>query len=195
MGARDKRLVLLRHGESVWNAKRVLSGWVDIPLSAKGIAQSKRAGLALANIAFDVVYTSCLWRAISTAAIVMAYNKNPRVPIETNIALNERYYGNLQSYGIVQLEQKYGVSQVHQWRKAYAVSPPKGESLVLTSERIIPFFETQIKPRLEHQNVLLVLHGTCLRALLMHINQLSEQEVAALETPNAKPIIYGRGEL
>ncbi len=186
------QLVLLRHGESVWNAKGVLSGWVDIPLSAKGIEQAKRAGESLANIAFGTVYTSCLWRSISTAAILMAYNQHPHVPIETHIELNERYYGRLQSYNIAQLEHTYSKVQVHQWRKAYDVSPPQGESLKTTAQRIIPFFEAHIKPRLQHENLLMVLHGTCMRALLMHINKLDEEEVSALDIPNAKPIVIMR---
>ncbi|MEL7588114.1 MAG: 2,3-bisphosphoglycerate-dependent phosphoglycerate mutase [Prolixibacteraceae bacterium] len=211
------QLVLIRHGESVWNKKNVFTGWVDVPLSAKGIDEALKAGDKLADIAFDVVYTSVQVRAIQTAMIALARSKSDKTPVvvhsEGKMAewtgiyseamkknmipvyrdwhLNERYYGQLQGKNKAETAEAYGEEQVHQWRRSYDIAPPEGECLKDTAERTIPFFEEKILRDLkEGKNVLVSAHGNSLRSIVMFIEKLSREEVLKLEIPTGSPILF-----
>ncbi len=211
------KLVLVRHGQSLWNLKNVFTGWVDVPLTAKGIEEAQKAGETLSDITFDAIYTSVQVRALETAMIIMAYNKssktpvvihtdgemhdwgkiyNPameedKIPVIRDWHLNERYYGELQGLNKAETAEKFGAEQVHQWRRSYDVPPPKGECLKDTAERTIPFFKEHIFSRLEKdENILVSAHGNSLRSVVMFLDKLNEEEVLKLEIPTGKPIIY-----
>ncbi len=211
------KLVLVRHGQSLWNLKNVFTGWVDVPLTAKGIEEAQKAGETLSDITFDAIYTSVQVRALETAMIIMAYNKssktpvvihtdgemhdwgkiyNPameedKIPVIRDWHLNERYYGELQGLNKAETAEKFGAEQVHQWRRSYDVPPPNGECLKDTAERTIPFFKEHIFSRLEKdENILVSAHGNSLRSVVMFLDKLNEEEVLKLEIPTGKPIIY-----
>ncbi len=211
------KLILIRHGESVWNKKNVFTGWVDVPLSPNGIVEATKAGEELANIEFDAVYTSVQIRAIETAMIALAHNKSPKtptvihtegkmkdwtaifseemkestIPVIRDWHLNERYYGELQGKNKAETAKQYGDEQVHQWRRSYDVPPPNGECLKDTAARTIPFFQEEIQPLLEQgKNVLISAHGNSLRSIVMNIDGLSSEEVLSLEIPTGKPLYY-----
>jgi len=210
-------LVLLRHGESLWNRKNIFTGWVDIPLSVNGIDEALAAGDALKGIKFDIIYTSLQIRAIQTAMLVMSRNessgtpvvvhdkgkmsewariydeetKNSVIPVIEDWRLNERYYGELQGRNKEKTGEIYGEEQLHIWRRSYDVPPPGGECLKDTAARTIPFFRDVIIPGLEKgENILVSAHGNSLRSIVMHIDGLSEKEVLSLEIPTGKPVIY-----
>jgi 2,3-bisphosphoglycerate-dependent phosphoglycerate mutase len=211
-------LVLLRHGESVWNRLNVFTGWVDVPLTVKGIEEAAAAGRKLENFSFDVIYVSTLVRAMETAMIAMAYNKSDRLPVvihseegkekewskiydretEQQVIpvirdwhLNERYYGELQGKNKARTAEEYGAEQVHLWRRSYDIPPPGGECLKDTAARTIPFFREHILPLLEGgKNVFVAAHGNSLRSIVMHLDDLSEEEVLQLEIPTGQPILY-----
>ena len=211
------KLILLRHGESVWNKKNVFTGWVDVPLSSNGIIEAVKAGEKLSGIEFDMVFTSVQVRAIETAMLALAHNKSNKTPVvlhdegkmkdwtviyskemEQSIIpvyrdwhLNERYYGELQGKNKAETAKEYGDGQVHQWRRSYDIPPPNGECLKDTAERTIPFFEGKIMPELEKgKNVLVSAHGNSLRSIVMFIEKLTKQEVLNLEIPTGKPLFY-----
>jgi len=211
------QLVLIRHGESMWNKKNVFTGWVDVPLSTNGIDEALKAGDRLSAIAFDVVYTSVQVRALQTAMIALARNKSDKTPVvvhtegkmaewtgiyseemKLNIIpvyrdwhLNERYYGELQGKNKAETAEAYGKEQVHLWRRSYDVPPPKGECLKDTAERTIPFFREKILRDLrEGKNVLVSAHGNSLRSIVMYIENLSREEVLDLEIPTGSPILF-----
>ncbi len=211
------KLVLIRHGESVWNKKNVFTGWVDVPLSPNGIVEATKAGEELADIEFDFVYTSVQVRAIETAMIALAQNKSEKtpviiheegkmkdwttiyseemqesiIPVRHDWHLNERYYGELQGKNKAETAKQYGDDQVHQWRRSYDIPPPNGECLKDTAERTIPFFKETILPLLEQgKDVLVSAHGNSLRSIVMFIDELSSEEVLKLEIPTGKPLYY-----
>ncbi|MBN1180685.1 MAG: 2,3-bisphosphoglycerate-dependent phosphoglycerate mutase [Bacteroidales bacterium] len=211
------QLILLRHGESVWNKKNVFTGWVDVPLSSNGINEAIKAGEQISDIEFDIVYTSVQVRAIETAMIALAQNKSSKtpvvlheegkmkswthiysqemsksvIPVYRDWHLNERYYGELQGKNKAETAKQYGNEQVHQWRRSYDIPPPNGECLKDTAERTIPFYKEQILPQLENgKNVLVSAHGNSLRSIVMYIENLSKEQVLDLEIPTGKPILY-----
>jgi len=211
------KLILIRHGQSLWNKKNVFTGWVDVPLSQEGILEATKAGEKLADIEFDVVYTSVQIRAIETAMIALAGNKSEKtpvvihtdgkmgewtaiysdemnqnlIPVYRNWHLNERYYGELQGKNKAETAAVYGVEQVHVWRRSYDVAPPNGECLKDTAERTIPFFEENILPQLKAgKNILVSAHGNSLRSIVMFIENLNRDEVLKLEIPTGIPIYY-----
>jgi len=211
------KLILLRHGQSVWNKMNVFTGWVDVPLSVQGIEEAITAGEQLADIDFDVVFTSVQVRAIETAMLALAQNHSDKTPVvihdegkmkdwaviysddmNKNIIpvfrdwhLNERYYGELQGKNKAETAKVYGDEQVHQWRRSYDVPPPNGECLKDTAERTIPFFEKNILSALaEGKNIMVSAHGNSLRSIVMFIDGLSEEEILKLEIPTGQPIIY-----
>jgi len=211
------QLILIRHGESLWNKKNVFTGWVDVPLSTDGVIEAIKAGEQLSEIQFDVVFTSVQIRAIETAMLVLAQNKSDKTPVvihsegkmkdwttiysdtmKNNIVpvyqdwhLNERYYGELQGKNKAETANEYGDEQVHQWRRSYDVPPPAGECLKDTAERTIPFFKEHILPKLEQgKNVLVSAHGNSLRSIVMYIENLTKDEVLELEIPTGKPLFY-----
>jgi 2,3-bisphosphoglycerate-dependent phosphoglycerate mutase len=217
MEIKMNQLILLRHGQSMWNLDNRFTGWVDVPLSKQGVEEALQAGKQLASQPIDVVYTSTLIRAQHTAMLVMSQHQSKKTPImqheselmhkrtaiyaehakENSIAviadwhLNERYYGELQGCNKAETIEKYGKDQVHIWRRSFDVPPPKGESLKMTCERTIPYFEKQIMPRLaKGENILLAAHGNSLRSIIMQIENLSAEEILSVEVATGVPIIY-----
>ena len=187
------RLILVRHGQSVWNAANRFTGWTDVDLSEKGVEEADEAGLQLAGIRFDVVHTSDLIRAQRTAEIIMGRNRasGDDVPTRYDWRLNERHYGALQGVNKAETAEKHGAEQVHVWRRSYDVAPPEGESLEMTAQRTIPYFIDEIVPDLEGGlNVLVSAHGNSLRSIVMHIDGISPEEIVSLEIPTGEPIHY-----
>lgn len=184
-------LTLLRHGESQWNLENRFTGWVDVDLSGKGEAEAVRAGTVLANVPIDMVFTSVLMRAIRTADLALTEAGRTALPVMRDQALNERHYGDLQGLNKAETAEKFGAEQVHVWRRSFDVAPPGGESLKDTKARVMPYYEAQIEPRLkEGSNILVVAHGNSLRALIMHIEGLTPDEILKTEIPTGVPITY-----
>ncbi len=185
-------MVLLRHGQSVWNAENKFTGWTDVDLSPKGEEEAKSAGEKLAEICFDVIHTSELIRAQKTAKIVMLQNtasNNP--PTHQDQRLNERHYGSLQGLNKDETREKFGEEQVHIWRRSFDVPPPDGESLEMCAERTLPYLMEEIEPDLlAGKNVLVAAHGNSLRSIVMSIENLSPEEILAVEIPTGMPIHY-----
>ena len=185
------RLVLLRHGESQWNLENRFTGWVDVPLSPRGIQEAKDAGETLRSFKFDRAFTSVLARANETLRLVLETIGQTGIPIERDKALNERMYGELQGLNKEETAKKYGEQQVKIWRRSYDVRPPGGESLKDTAERVLPYYERTIKPYLlKGEAVLVAAHGNSLRALVMELEQLSREQVLELNIPTGAPLLY-----
>ena len=186
-----KNLVLIRHGESQWNLENRFTGWVDVPLSPKGEEEAREAGKKLQDFQFDQAFTSVLIRAINTLNIVLEVIGATEIPIERDQALNERMYGDLQGLNKAETIKKFGEQQVKLWRRSYDVNPPGGESLKDTAERVIPYYQARIWPELAAgKTVLVVAHGNSLRALSMHLNQLTREEVLELNIPTGVPLHF-----
>ena len=185
------RLVLLRHGESQWNLENRFTGWVDVPLSAKGVEEAKQAGEKLRGFTFDRAFSSVLARANETLRIVLEVLGQTNIPIEKDKALNERMYGDLQGLNKAETAKKYGDAQVKTWRRSYDVKPPGGESLKDTAERALPYYEKMVKPHLvKGETIIIAAHGNSLRALVMELDQLSKEEVLELNIPTGVPLLY-----
>ncbi|HWG95588.1 MAG TPA: 2,3-bisphosphoglycerate-dependent phosphoglycerate mutase [Nitrospira sp.] len=185
------QLVLLRHGESQWNLENRFTGWVDVPLSAKGVEEAKQAGEKLRGFAFDRAFSSVLTRANETLRIVLEVLGQTHIPIEKDKALNERMYGDLQGLNKAETAKKYGDAQVKIWRRSYDVKPPGGESLKDTAERALPYYQNMIKPHLlKGETIIIAAHGNSLRALVMELDQLSKEEVLELNIPTGVPLLY-----
>jgi len=185
------RLILLRHGESQWNLENRFTGWVDVPLSPRGIQEAKDAGEKLRSFTFDRAFTSVLTRANETLRLVLDTIGQTGIPIEKDKALNERMYGELQGLNKDETAKKYGEQQVKVWRRSYDVRPPGGESLQDTAERVLPYYEHTIKPcLLKGETILIAAHGNSLRALIMQLEQLSRDQVLELNIPTGAPLIY-----
>ena len=185
-------LVLIRHGQSVWNATNRFTGWTDVELSEKGEGEAATAGEQLADVRFDVVHTSALIRAQKTAEIVMSKNRvSGEIPTKQDERLNERNYGDLQGLNKAETAEIHGAEQVHIWRRSFDVPPPGGESLEMTAERTIPYFVEEIIPDLDSgMNVLVAAHGNSLRSIVMHIEEISPEEITKLEIPTGVPMCY-----
>ena len=185
-------LILIRHGQSVWNASNRFTGWTDVDLSERGIGEAEEAGRQLSDVRIDVVHTSDLIRAQRTADIVMQYNEvSDDVPTKYDWRLNERHYGALQGLNKAETAEKHGAEQVHIWRRSFDVAPPEGESLEMTAERTIPYFTEEIVPDLESgKNVLVSAHGNSLRSIVMHIEDISPEDIVSLEIPTGVPMYY-----
>jgi 2,3-bisphosphoglycerate-dependent phosphoglycerate mutase len=185
------RLILLRHGESQWNLENRFTGWVDVPLSPRGIQEAKDAGEKLRSFTFDRAFTSVLSRANETLRLVLETIGQTGIPVEKDKALNERMYGELQGLNKDETAKKYGEAQVKIWRRSYDVRPPGGESLKDTADRVLPYYERTIKPYLLKGNTILVAaHGNSLRALIMELEQLSREQVLELNIPTGAPLLY-----
>ena len=186
-------LSLVRHGQSEWNEKNLFTGWENPGLTEKGLVEAKEAGVKLNNLGihYDHYYTSTLDRAITTAEIIISgLNIN-----EYNLAkcqeLNERDYGDLTGLNKDDARKKWGEEQVHIWRRSFDIPPPNGESLKDTAERVIPFFSSEIFTKLKDQeNVFISAHGNSLRSLIMHIENLSSEEILKREIATGKPLVY-----
>ena len=214
------QLILVRHGQSLWNALNKFTGWVDVPLSERGRAEATIASCRLSGYRVNVCFTSKLIRAIETATICLtenddicggkipiikheqpdpdwrgwdSYDGNPaeELPIFTNAALDERFYGDLQGLNKADTAAKYGSEQVQKWRRSYSVRPPGGESLEDTQQRVVAYFNSRILPHLlAGDNVLIAAHGNSLRSIIMMLDGLSPDEVTALELATGVPIVY-----
>ncbi|MEW6512222.1 MAG: 2,3-bisphosphoglycerate-dependent phosphoglycerate mutase [Bacteroidota bacterium] len=185
------RLVLLRHGESQWNLENRFTGWVDVPLSAKGVEEANTAGEKLKGYIFDRAFTSVLQRAIKTLDIVLDLSGQKDIPVVQNMALNERHYGDLQGLNKAETAQKYGDAQVKLWRRSFDVQPPNGESLKDTLARVLPYWEKAIFPCvMRGERLIISAHGNSLRSLVMHLDRLSREEVLELNIPTGVPLVY-----
>ncbi|WP_013334378.1 2,3-bisphosphoglycerate-dependent phosphoglycerate mutase [Gloeothece verrucosa] len=216
------KLILLRHGQSLWNAANKFTGWVDIPLSEQGRAEAMIASCKLRahNYRIDMCFTSMLFRAMETAVICLTEcdeicgNKIPifkhdatdpnwhgwdkyegngedELPIFPTVALDERYYGDLQGLNKQETAEKYGKYQVQEWRRSFNVRPPGGESLEDTLKRTLPFFQEHIlKQVTQGNNVLIAAHGNSLRSIIMSLENIPEQEIPHLELATGVPIVY-----
>jgi len=212
------KLVLLRHGESIWNRENRFTGWTDVDLSEKGIDEASKAGVALkeAGFAFDVCFTSVLKRAIRTLWIVLDCLDLMWVPVHSSWRLNERHYGALQGLNKSETAEKYGAEQVRIWRRSYDVSPPLldrkderypghdpryrhidereiplAESLKDTEGRFLAYWFETIVPEIKSgKRVLIAAHGNSLRALVKHLDKLSAEEIVRLEIPTGIPLVY-----
>lgn len=186
-------LVLVRHGQSEWNEKNLFTGWRNPDLTAKGRDEAIEAGRAMKakGLQFDVAFTSKLTRAQETNRLVLAELGQSDLPIIENQALNERDYGDLAGLNKDDAREKWGEEQVHIWRRSYDTPPPGGESLKDTAERVLPYVNAEIMPRvLKGERVLIAAHGNSLRALVMQLEGLSRDEVLALNIATGAPIVY-----
>ena len=212
------KLVFIRHGQSEWNLKNLFTGWTDVDLSEKGVAEAKEAGRKLKenNILLDQAYTSVLKRAIMTLHFALEESNQLWIPEVKSWRLNERHYGALQGQNKAEAAEKFGAEKVHMWRRSYDVLPPLlseddsrsalhdrryahldphvipgGENLKVTLERVMPFWEDHIAPDLiEGKNVIVAAHGNSLRALTKYIEHISDEDIVNLEIPTGQPIVY-----
>lgn len=186
-------LVLVRHGESQWNLENRFTGWVDVPLSPKGIEEARAAGERLKHegLKFDKAYTSDLQRAQNTLAFILEKLGQQSIPIERDKALNERHYGELQGLNKAETALKFGDEQVKIWRRSYDVAPPKGESLKDTAARTLPYFESKILPDVKAgKDIIVAAHGNSLRSIVMHLDKLTKEQVLELNLATGVPIVY-----
>ena len=185
-------LILIRHGQSEWNALNQFTGWKDPGLTAKGVEEAHNAGRIINNlkINFDLVFTSALIRAQNTAEIILKEINQPLSTIK-NQALNERNYGDLAGLNKDDARKRWGNEQVHIWRRSYDIPPPGGESLKDTSDRVLPFFMKEIHPYVcKGKNVLVAAHGNSLRSLIKFLDNISDEDIVKLEIPTGAPIHY-----
>jgi len=189
----DRLLVLVRHGQSDWNLKNLFTGWKDIDLTDKGVAEAREAGRKLKGqgIKFDVAYTSVLKRATRTLDLMLEELGQSKIPIIKDQALNERDYGELVGLNKDDARKKWGEQQVHIWRRSYDVAPPGGESLRDTAARVLPYYIREILPRvLRGEQVLVSAHGNSLRALVMVLDKHTPESITKLNLDTGVPMIY-----
>ena len=190
---KSRNLILVRHGQSEWNAKNLFTGWKDPGLTDQGVSEAKNAGKLILeqDIEFDVMYTSMLSRAQKTGDIILGILNHKEIPIIKNEALNERHYGSLAGLNKDDARKKWGDEQVHIWRRSFDMPPPDGESLKDTADRVLPYFETEIMPKvISGSSILIAAHGNSLRALIMKLDSISPQDIVKLEIPTGAPIQY-----
>lgn len=209
-------LILLRHGQSDWNEKNLFTGWVDVPLTEKGRGEATRGGELLTERGLlpDIVHTSLLRRAIMTANLALDAADRHWIPVKRSWRLNERHYGALQGKDKAEIREKYGEEQFMTWRRSYDVPPPpiedgdeytqagdpryedvqnlpRTECLKDVLERFLPYWEDQVKPDLKAgRTVLLAAHGNSLRALVKHLDGISDDEITGLNIPTGIPLVY-----
>ena len=213
-----KRLILLRHGQSTWNKENRFTGWTDVPLTEKGAAEASQAGRLILEAGYlvDVAFTSVLKRAIQTLWLVLEEIDRMWIPIERAWQLNERHYGDLQGANKLEMVDKYGSEQVHIWRRSYDIPPPAldpddernpkndpryaelrpeeiplTESLKLTVDRVLPYWNDRIVPQLEAgKQVLVASHGNSLRAMVKHLDDVSDEDIVGRNIPTGIPLVY-----
>jgi 2,3-bisphosphoglycerate-dependent phosphoglycerate mutase len=189
------KLILLRHGQSEWNLQNRFTGWVDVDLSEKGVEEAINAGKMLKGFKIDKLYTSVLKRAIRTAELALDEMGIKEIPTEKNQALNERHYGDLQGQNKAEIGEKYGQQQLKLWRRSFDIQPPNGESLKDTLDRVKPYYLEYIEPDLKKGlNILVAAHGNSLRALVMHLENISEKDILELNIPTGIPYVYDMDE-
>ncbi len=210
------KLVLIRHGQSIWNLENRFTGWADIPLSENGIIEAKNAGIKLKNFKFDVAYTSELMRAQMTLFEILDLNDNENKFFKIHSSnsskynkfllnhsemnylklylaeeLNERHYGDLEGLNKEDTAKKFGEEQVHIWRRSYDVAPPGGECLKDTYERAVPYYKENIEVNLRNnEDVIIVAHGNSLRSIIKYIEDISDEDILNVELKTGTPIIY-----
>ena len=188
-----RNLVLVRHGQSEWNAKNLFTGWKDPDLTGLGLNEAENAGILInkTGINFDKMFTSNLIRAQKTGSIILSTMQQADVQIIKNQSLNERNYGSLAGLNKDDARKKWGEEQVHIWRRSFDIPPPDGESLKDTAERVLPYFNDEIMPSvIKGDNILIAAHGNSLRALIMQLDGISDQDIVKLEIPTGAPIHY-----
>ena len=213
-----KKLVFMRHGESQWNLENRFTGWVDIDLTDKGVEEARLAGKLLkqAGMQFDIGFTSLLTRAIRTLWLTQEVLDRRWIPVIKHWRLNERHYGALQGLNKTETAAKYGEEQVHVWRRSYDVPPPpleladerhpsrdlryqsllpeelpRTECLKDTVLRVVPYWQMEIAPQIRAgKNVIIAAHGNSLRALIKHLDHVSDSDIVGLNIPTAVPLIY-----
>ena len=189
----ERLLVLVRHGQSEWNLKNLFTGWKDPDLSEQGVAEAREAGrkLKAQGIKFDVAFTSALKRAQRTLDLMLTELGQTTIPIFKDQALNERDYGDLVGLNKDDARKKWGEEQVHIWRRSYDVAPPGGESLKDTLARALPYYVTDILPRvLRGERVLVAAHGNSLRALVMVLDKHTPDSITKLNLDTGVPMVY-----
>ncbi|KAE8669429.1 2,3-bisphosphoglycerate-dependent phosphoglycerate mutase [Hibiscus syriacus] len=214
----EAALILIRHGESLWNEKNLFTGCVDVPLTHKGAGEAIEAGKRISNIPVDVIFTSVLIRAQMTAMLAMTQHRHKKVPIFihdeneqarlwsqihsedaikqsipviTAWKLNERMYGELQGLNKQETAYRFGKEKVHDWRRSYDIPPPNGESLEMCARRAVAYFKDEIEPQLlSGKNVMIAAHGNSLRSIIMYLDKLTTQEVISLELSTGIPMLY-----
>ena len=212
------KIVLLRHGESQWNLENRFTGWTDVDLTKKGELEAKSAGKVLKNnfFEFDLIYASVLKRAIRTMKICLSEMKIKNIPIEYSWRLNERHYGALQGLNKAETAKKYGDEQVLLWRRSYDTPPPQlqisdsrwsgndssyshmdkneiplSECLKDTVKRFLPYWREKIEPSLQDgKKIMIVAHGNSLRALVKHLDNISDKDIVSFNIPTGIPLIY-----
>lgn len=193
MAETDRLLVLVRHGQSDWNLKNLFTGWRDVDLTDKGVAEAREAGrkLKAQGIKFDVAFTSALKRAQRTLDLMLTELGQTAIPVFKDQALNERDYGDLVGLNKDDARRKWGEEQVHIWRRSYDVAPPGGESLRDTLARALPYYVTEILPRvMRGEHVLVAAHGNSLRALVMVLDRHTPESITKLNLDTGVPMIY-----
>lgn len=186
-------LVLVRHGQSDWNLKNLFTGWKDVPLTEKGIAEARAAGqrLKAKGLKFDLCFTSALSRAQNTLKLILEELGQTGLPETRDQALNERHYGDLTGLNKDDARKKWGEEQVHIWRRSYDIAPPGGESLKDTLARSLPYYVHMIQPHvLEGKTVLVAAHGNSLRSLIMAIEGLTPEQILKRELETGVPVVY-----
>ena len=186
-------LVLVRHGQSEWNALNLFTGWKDPGLTDQGRQEANQAGQLIQslNLDFDVMFTSALVRAQLTGDIILNIIKQTHIPTIKNQALNERNYGDLAGLNKDDARAKWGAEQVQIWRRSYDIPPPGGESLKDTGERVMPYFNQEILPLIKKgQNILISAHGNSLRSMIKFLDNISDTEIVKLEIPTGAPIHF-----
>ena len=210
------KLILLRHGQSQWNKSNQFTGWVDVDLTEQGVAEAVRGGEMLkeAGLLPDIVYTSLLRRAIRTANIALNAADRHWIPVVRDWRLNERHYGALPGLDKAATKDKYGDEQFMAWRRSYDTPPPeladdaeysqsddvryaalenapRTECLLDVVKRFIPYYQEEIEPRVKRgETVLVAAHGNSLRALVKHLDNISDEDIAALNIPTGIPLVY-----
>ena len=199
-------LILLRHGQSQWNLENRFTGWEDVPLTAKGVAEAKLAGQLMKNnnISVDIIFSSILERANKTAEFAVkemnetSLLQDDKLIMTRDKRLNERDYGQLVGLNKEETAKKFGEEQVHTWRRSYDISPPGGESLENVVERVQPYFEQYIEPEIKNEkNVLIVAHGNSLRASMIQVGLYKAAEISKIEIPTGSPFVitYKEGNI
>ena len=187
------KLVLVRHGQSEWNAKNLFTGWKDPKLTDLGIQEAIKTGdlLETRNLKFDLMFTSDLFRAQETGRLILEQMNQTDIQVIEDQSLNERNYGDLAGLNKDEAREKWGEEQVHIWRRSFDVPPPGGESLKNTAERVLPYFELEIMPKVkEGLNILVAAHGNSLRSLVMELEKISSEEIVKLEIATGDPLTY-----
>ncbi len=191
----EGKLVLVRHGLSTYNDQNRFTGWKDVPLNAQGVAEAEQAVPLLRGMEFGIAFTSLLVRAQHTLDIMLAGLGQEDIPVERDLALNERNYGDLIGQDKAEAAERFGAERVHQWRRSFDVAPPGGESLADTTDRTIPYLRNHILPEVRAgRNVLVSAHGNSIRAIVMQLLDYSPAQILQTEIGWCEPWVFSFGD-